>query len=60
MEFGFGLALGVLAAGALMYYIQPTVKDVVAKAFLGAPALLKQAEDLKARADAIINAARSK
>ncbi len=56
--FGFGLTVGVLGAGALMYYIQPQVKDAVAKAFLGAPALIAQAEALKARADAIISAAK--
>lgn len=31
--FLFGLAVGALAAGAAMYYIQPQVKLFVAKAF---------------------------
>lgn len=51
-----GLIIGVLAAGTLMYYIQPTVKTAVAKAF-GAEAQLaaaytKLASDLKASAAA--------
>ena len=31
--FLFGLAVGVFAAGTLMYYLQPSIKDAVAKAF---------------------------
>lgn len=31
--FGAGLGLGVLAGGAVMYYIQPTIKLWVARAF---------------------------
>jgi hypothetical protein len=33
MDFMIGLTLGILGAGALMYYIQPSVKVFVAKAF---------------------------
>ena len=58
--FTLGLIVGVLAAGTLMYYIQPAVKDAVAKAFVGAPGLLAQAEALKQRADAMLAAAKNK
>jgi hypothetical protein len=56
----FGAICGLFAGGAIMYYVQPQVKDAVAKAFAGAPALLQKAEDLKARADELIAAARAK
>lgn len=58
--FGLGLAIGVLAAGTLMYYIQPWVKDTVAKAFSGYPAMIAKAQDLQARAEALLVAAQNK
>lgn len=58
--FGLGLAIGMLAAGALMYYIQPWVKDTVAKAFTSAPSMVAKAQDLQARAEALLVAAQNK
>jgi len=54
------IGLGVLIGGAIMYYIQPPVKDFVTKAFAGAPAILAKAEALQQRAHALIDAARNK
>ena len=51
---------GMIAGGAIMYYIQPPVKDFVAKVFAGTPSLLAKAEALQARAQALIDAARNK
>jgi hypothetical protein len=48
---------GVLAAGALMYYIQPWVHDTVAKTFAGIPTLQKKVEELRTRAEALRAAA---
>ena len=54
------VGLGVLIGGAIMYYIQPPVKDLVAKMFAGAPSLFAKAEALKQRAEDLINAAKDK
>jgi len=52
--------IGLIAGGAIMFYIQPWVKDTVNKAFLGAPALYAQAMALKQRAENLVNKAKDK
>jgi len=52
--------IGVFIGGAIMYYIQPPVKDFVAKVFAGTPALIAKAEALQARAQALVDAAHKK
>lgn len=52
-----GLILGVLGAGALMYYIQPTVKVWVAKAFGTEAALAADYQVLAAKVMAVKAAA---
>lgn len=52
--------IGLIAGGAIMFYIQPWVKDTVTKMFLGAPALFAKAEALQARAQALIDKAHDK
>lgn len=52
--------IGLIIGGAIMFYIQPWVKDTVTKMFLGAPALFAKAEALKQRAEDLIDAAKSK
>lgn len=56
----FELCVGVIIGGAIMYYIQPPVKDFVTKVFAGAPAMLAKAQALQARAEALIAAAKAK
>ena len=52
--------IGVLIGGAIMYYIQPPVKDFVTKVFAGAPAIMAKAEALKQRAEDLIAKAQEK
>lgn len=54
------LFLGVLIGGAIMYYIQPVVHDMVVSAFQSVPTLEKKAASLKARADILLNAVRER
>lgn len=56
----FEISIGVFIGGAIMYYIQPPVKDFVAKMFAGAPSLFAKAEALKQRAEDLVNAAKDK
>jgi hypothetical protein len=51
---------GAIAGGAIMYYIQPPVKDFVTKMIAGAPSLYAKAEALRQRAENLIDAAKSK
>jgi hypothetical protein len=44
--FGLGLAVGIVGGGAAMFYIQPTIKVWVAKAFGYEPELVAAYEDL--------------
>jgi len=54
------LVLGVFIGGAIMFYIQPPVKDFVTKVFAGAPAIIEKARALQQRAEDLIDAAKGK
>ena len=56
----FLFIVGVFVGGAIMYYIQPPVKDFVTKVFAGAPAMLAKAQALRDRAEDLIDAAKGK
>jgi len=52
--------LGVFAGGAIMYYIQPAIKDMVTQAFASVPTIIAKAEALKQRANDLLAAAKDK
>lgn len=52
--------IGLIAGGAIMYFIQPWVKDTVTKMFLGAPAVMAKAQALRDRAEKLFDVAQEK